>query len=158
MTPCPSEDKQMVHNLVHKEAVVRYDDDASGEVLRVFLQHLKRLDVKVVGRLVEYEEVGIAHQHRTQIELASLAAGKLIHVVVLLFGREEEVLQELCGCDVLASTIIYIVGDVRDDVDDALLVVKLHAFLREIAEAYGVADVERTAVRRHLSEEHLDER
>ena len=68
---------------------------AAREVLQIFLEYLQRHDVEVVGRLVEHQEVRVLHQHRTEIQFPSLAATQLIHIVVLLFGREEEVLQEL---------------------------------------------------------------
>ena len=83
----------MVHNLVHEVTVVADYDDASGEVLQILFEHFKRLYVKVVGRLVEYEEVRIAHQYGAQIELAFLSSAQLVHIVMLLFGWEEEVLQ-----------------------------------------------------------------
>ena len=87
----------MVDDLIHEVAVVAHHDDTTGEVLKVFLENLKRLDIEVVGGLVENEEVGILHQYGAEIELALLAAGEFIDVVVLLFGGEEEMLQELTG-------------------------------------------------------------
>ena len=56
--------QQVVDHLVGEVAVVAHYDDAAREVLQVFLEHLQRLYVEVVGRLVEYEEVGVAHEHR----------------------------------------------------------------------------------------------
>ena len=67
------ENEQMVYHLIHEIAVVRYYYDTAGEVLQVFFEYLKRLNIKVVGRLVEYQEVRIAHQYSAQIELALLA-------------------------------------------------------------------------------------
>ena len=58
------EDQQVVDHLVHEITVVADHDDASREILQIFLKHLKRLDVKVIGRLVEDEKVGILHQQR----------------------------------------------------------------------------------------------
>ena len=88
-------DQQMVDHLIHEIAVVADDNHAAREILQVFFQYLKRHDVQIVGRLVEHQEVGILHQDGTEIELAPLAAAEFIHIVVLLFGCEEEILQEL---------------------------------------------------------------
>ena len=152
-----AEHEQVIYNLVHEEAVVRHDYHAAGEVLQILLKHLERLYVEVVGRLVEHEEVGVAHQHRAQIELATLAAGELVDVVVLLLGRKEKVLQKLrCG-DVFAAAVVDVVGDVGYHVNDALVVAELHSVLREVAEAHGVAHVEASAVGRHFAEQHLYE-
>ena len=86
------EDEQVVNDLVHEITVVAHHDDAAWEVLQVFLQDLQRLDVEVVGGFVEDKEIGVAHQHRTEIEFAAFASAELIHIVVLLFGREEKML------------------------------------------------------------------
>ena len=85
----------MVHYFVHEVAVVAHYDDASGEVLQVFLKCLEGFDVEVVGGLVEYEEVRVAHQYGAKVQLTLLAAREFIYIVVLLVGGEEEMLQEL---------------------------------------------------------------
>ena len=72
-----------------------HDDDTAGEVLQVFFQYLQRHDIEVVCGLVEYQEVGVTHQHRAEVQLTTLTARKLVNIVVLLFGRKEEVLQQL---------------------------------------------------------------
>ena len=72
-----------------------HDDDTTGEVGQIFFKDLERGDVKVVGRFVKNEEVGILHQYRAEVELAALTAGEFVDVVVLLLRREEEILQKL---------------------------------------------------------------
>ena len=59
--------QQVVHDLVHEVAVVTHHNDASGEVLQVLFQYLQRHDVKVVGGFVEHQEVGVLHQHGTEV-------------------------------------------------------------------------------------------
>ena len=102
---------------------------ASGKVLQIFLQHLQRLYVEVVGRLVEYQEVGVAHQHGTEVELALLASAQLVHVVVLFLGREEEELQKLRGGHVSAAAQVDVVGYLCDDVYHLLVFPELQTFL-----------------------------
>ena len=153
-----TEYEQVVDNLVHEESVVRYYYDASREVLQIFLQHLKRLYVEVVGRLVEYEEVGIAHKYRTEVKLASFASREFVHIVVLLFGGKEEMLQQLSCRNVLASAVVDVFGYVGYHVDYALLVVEFHSVLREVAEPYCVAYVKLSAVGANFAKQHLDER
>ena len=67
------EDEEVVHNLVHEVAVVADDDDAAFEVLQVLLENLQGIDVEVVGRLVEHEEVRALHEHGTKVEPTFLA-------------------------------------------------------------------------------------
>ena len=147
----------MVNNLVHEISVVAHDDDAAGEVLQVILQNLQRLDVEVVRRLVEDKEVRIAHQYRAEIQLALLAAREFIDVVILLFGSKEKMLQQLRRRILATLTEVDVFGNVSDDVDDLLLLIKLQAVLREIPKLHRVADVEPAAVGRDDAEEHLQE-
>jgi hypothetical protein len=60
-------------------------------------QHLLRLEVQVVGRLVEHEEVGRVEQHARHHEARLLAARErpdlLVHVVARELERAEQVAQ-----------------------------------------------------------------
>ena len=76
----------MVDHLIHEIAVVADHDDAAGEIGQILLQHLQRLDVEVVGRLIQYEEVGVAHKHGAEAELTPLTATEPIDVALLLLG------------------------------------------------------------------------
>ena len=89
------EHQQMINHLVHEISVVAHYNNTSGEVGKIFLQYLKCHDVKVVGRFVEHEEVGILHEHCTQIQFAPFTTAQLIYIIMLLFGGKEEILQEL---------------------------------------------------------------
>ena len=77
---------------------------------------------------------------------------------MLLLRREHEIVEELRGSHVTASAKIDVVGNVCDDIDDLLVIVELQSFLREIAKAHRLANVELTRVRWHDTEEHFDER
>ena len=82
----------MIHHLIHKIAVVTDHDDASLEIAKVFLQHLQRDDVEVVGRFVEHQEVGILHEDGAEIETTLLTAREFIDIALLCLGREHEML------------------------------------------------------------------
>ena len=148
----------MVDDLVHEIAVVADDDDAAVEILEVLLENLQGIDVEVVGRFVEDEEVGALHQHGAEIEPALLASRELVDVVLLLQGREHEVLEELHGRQTSAASEVDVFGYLADGVDDLHLLVELHAVLTVVAEADGLADDEAAAVGLHQAEQHLDER
>ena len=57
-----------------------------------------------------------------------------------------------------ASTKVDIFRNVLDDINDLLLLVEFQSFLREIAEAHGIADVEASAVGLYDAEQHFYER
>ena len=85
----------MVHDLVHKIPVMTYHYDTSGEIGQILLKNLQCNNVKIIGRLVENQEIGVPHQHRAQIQFATLATAQLVYIIVLLFRCEQKMLQKL---------------------------------------------------------------
>ena len=45
--------------------------------VQVLLEHVERVEVQVVGGLVEEQEVGCLHQHEEQLESTPLSSGKV---------------------------------------------------------------------------------
>ena len=72
---------------------------------------------------------------------------------MLLFGREEEVLEELRGRQVAPASEVNIFGNVGNDVYHLLVVAELQSFLGEITEAYRVANIELSAIGLHFAEQ-----
>jgi hypothetical protein len=62
---------------VEEPAIVRDHDRAAGEVQQRFLERAQRLDVEVVGRLVEQQHVAAALQQLREVHAVALAAGQL---------------------------------------------------------------------------------
>ncbi len=65
----------------------------AGVVLQQFLQQLQRVDVEVVGRLVEHQHVGRQREQPRQQHAVALAARQRAHRAVGPLGREQEVVQ-----------------------------------------------------------------
>ena len=85
----------MIHHLIHKVAVMTHHNHTSGEVLKIFFQNLQGHDIQIVGRLVKHQKVGVLHQDCTEIQFSAFPTTQLIHIVMLLFGCEKEILQKL---------------------------------------------------------------
>src|SRR3712207_7126211 len=85
----------MVNHFIHEIAVVAHYDNTAGEILQILFQYLQSLYIQIIGRLIEHQEIRIAHEHGTQIELAFLTSAELIDKVVLLLWAEHKVLEEL---------------------------------------------------------------
>ena len=136
----------MVYHFIHEVAVVTYHDYTSLKVLQIFFENLQSYDVEVVCRLVEYQEVRILHQYSAQIQSASFASTQLIHIAVLRFGSEEEVLQELRCCETFAVAQFYNFGYGGYHVYNFHLLVELQTVLRVIAETYSLANIQCSAV------------
>ena len=67
------------------------EKDCSGIVAEQFLQEIERLDVEVVGRLVENEQVGRLRQRPREHEPPPFAAGQFADRRTGLLGRKQEV-------------------------------------------------------------------
>ena len=69
----------------------------AGVALEPVLEPEDRVEVEVVGRLVEQQQVGRAHQRLREVQPHAPAAGKARHRVVHLLVREAEPMQQLFG-------------------------------------------------------------
>ena len=77
-------------DVVEEGAVVRDEQDGAGVVLQRGLEELERLDVEVVGRLVEHQHVGGPGEEAGEEQAVALAAGKHAHRRIGAARREEE--------------------------------------------------------------------
>jgi hypothetical protein len=75
--------------------IVAHEDDAGVGVAEEPAQALEAVEVEVVGRLVQEEDVEAGQQHGGQVDLHLLAAGELRHRPVHSVGRDAEVGQHL---------------------------------------------------------------
>lgn len=78
-------------------AVVADDDEGAGPAVEDVFQLGQGLDVQVVRRLVEEEDVGLVHQEAEDLQAAALTAGEVADRRPLLLLGEAELLAELAG-------------------------------------------------------------
>ena len=147
----------MVDYAVEEESVVTHYDQASLELGEVILEDAEGHDVEVVGRLVEYQEVGRPHQHSRKVKAGAFAATEGVDVLLLVSRREEEVGEKLHRGVTHIAVYHDVLGYLGDCVDDALVVVKLDSLLAVVAESHRFANVPLSAVGRHYALQHLDE-
>jgi hypothetical protein len=69
---------------VEEPAVVADDDGAAGEVEQRLLERPQRVDVEVVGRLVEQQQVAAGAQQLGQVHAVALAARERAHLLLLV--------------------------------------------------------------------------
>jgi hypothetical protein len=80
---------------LEEPAVVGDHDDRGVERLELGLQPLERVDVEVVGRLVEQQQVGLARERAAQRRARELAAGERRQEPVDVRVLEAEVVQHV---------------------------------------------------------------
>eukprot|EP00965_Chrysotila_dentata_P033543 1117131-Pleurochrysis_carterae.AAC.2 len=73
--------------------VVRHEEDAPVKGVDCSLEVLARLQVQVVGRLIEDEQVGVAEQHGRDDEACLLAAGEDAYALRLRLDWETDALE-----------------------------------------------------------------
>jgi hypothetical protein len=79
---------------VEEEAVVASDDHHPRPDVELLFQHRQGVQVQVVGRLVEQQDVRRGRQHPQQLEAAPLPAGQFPDVRLLRLGAEAEALEQ----------------------------------------------------------------
>ena len=82
---------------VEEIAIVRNDDQRAGVALEPVFQPQDGVEVQMVGRLVEQQQVGRAHQRLGQVQAHPPAAGKMRHGVVHLRLGKTQAGQQLLG-------------------------------------------------------------
>ena len=105
---------------IEEEAVVADDHRAAGEVLDRFLERAQRLDVEVVGRLVEQQHVAAGLEHLGHVDAVALAARELADVLLLVLALEVERADIGAGRHVVAVDL-HVVEPVGDLLPDVLL-------------------------------------
>ena len=72
-----------------------YDDDCTSIAFQIVLQDSQGLDVQIVGRLVQNENIRCFHQNSQQVQTTSLTAGQSADGGVLQCGIKQEGLHQL---------------------------------------------------------------
>ena len=80
----------MLHQSIHKVAVVRHDDQAARESIQKLLQDIQGHQIQVVCGFVKDEEVWIFDQDQKQLQASALASTHLSDGRKLLLCRESK--------------------------------------------------------------------
>src|SRR6185503_20215536 len=86
----PLEGQDVRGDAVQEPAVVRDDHRAAGEGEERLLERAERVDVEVVGRLVQQQEVAAAAQQLRQMHTVALPPGQRAHLPLLVRPAEVE--------------------------------------------------------------------
>ena len=84
----------VVAHALDEVAVVADDDERAGPGVEQVLERGQGVDVEVVGRLVEQQDVGLAHQQAHQLQAPALAAGEVLDQRAGLLAAEAEALDQ----------------------------------------------------------------
>ena len=133
------------------------DHGAAGEVLERLLQRPQRIDVEVVGRLVEQQQVGARLQHLGEMHAVALAARQHADLLLLVAALEVEGRAIGARVDLALAEVDHVVA-AGDLLPDGLLVVERVARLVDIAELDRRADDDRAGIGLFLPGDHAEQR
>ena len=132
------EDEEVGADAVEEEAVVADDHGAAGEVVECALQDAHGLDIEVVGRLVEEQQVAAGAELFGQMDAVALAAGELSDELLLGGASEVEAREVPAGVDAAVAELEFLVA-AADFLVDGLGVVECVAVLVDVGELDGLA-------------------
>ena len=142
---------------VEKPAVVADDHRAAGKAQQRLFQRAQRIDVQIVGRLVEQQEVAAALQQLGQVQPVALAAGEGAHLLLLVGAAEVEAGRVGPRVDRAAAELELVLAP-GDLLVDRLVGIEIVAALVHIGDLHRRAHLEGTAVGLLLAGDHPEQR
>ena len=135
---------------------MRNDDGTSGEVLKTLLQRAQRIDIHVVGRLVQKQYVTLLLERKCEVQTVAFAAGEHAALFLLVCAAEVEAGDIGAGGD-LSVAESYDITVLRYHFIYALLGVDRLVLLVDISELYGLPDSEISRCRLLDAHDHAEE-
>src|SRR5262245_17255032 len=142
---------------VEEPAVVRGDHGAAGKVEERVLQRGERLDVQVVGRLVEQQQVAALLEGQRKVEPVSLATGEDPRGLLLVRALEAK-RGYIRPRRHLHLTDLDEVEPIRHELPDGLAGVEIGPPLVDVRDLDRFTDPDVAGVDGLLSDDHLEQR
>src|SRR6185437_13603513 len=156
--PCPTAlgGERLRHYVVEKAAVMAHEQQRAGVVLQLLLEQLEGLDVEIVGRLVEHQQIGGLGEEPREQQPVALATGEHPDRRARALRRKEEVAQ-------IADDMLALAADFHpfrsrtDHVGERRFRVQLLAELVEVCNPEIRAEAHAALIGRQLAEDQADE-
>ena len=81
------------HDVVEKRAVVADEQQRAGPLDELRLEQLERLEIEIVGRLVEHEHVRRPREQPGEQQPIAFAARQRLHRRLRALGRKQKIAQ-----------------------------------------------------------------
>ena len=120
---------------------------AAGELLQSVLEILKGLDIQIVGRFVQQDDVAALGQGLGQVDAVAFAAGELANLLLLIAALEVEG-ADIGAADQFAVSDLDHIQATGNDLPDGLVGVEGVAALVDVGELHRLAQPDLAGVRR----------
>src|SRR5262249_51445023 len=142
---------------VQEEAIVADDHGAAGEILQRRLKARQCLDIEIVGRFVQQDQIATLLQHLGKMHAVALTARKLADLFLLV--RSLEVEPAAIGAGVhLAIPKLELVEPSRNLLPYAFFRIECVAALIDIAKLHRLAQTDRAGIGLVLAYHHAKQR
>ena len=152
------EREDVVADALGEPAVVGDDDERARPAVEQVLERGQRVDVEVVRRLVEQQDVRALHQQPHELEPAALAAGEVAHRRPRAVAAEAEAVAQQRGGDLLPVAERRLAADGLERLEHAQVAGDLRRVLGQQREPHRGAALDRARVRRQLPGEQPQQR
>ncbi len=142
---------------VEEPPVVADDHHAAGKSENGVLEGPQRVDVEIVGRLVEQQQVAAALEELREVHAVAFAAGQRTHLALLVAALEVEPRHVGPRRDFTLAEH-HLVAAVRNLLPDGLVGVERIARLVHISDLDGFAEAQRAGIGLLLPGDHPEER
>ena len=136
------DDDDVGHDSFEEGPVVAHDDHGPRPVVEEVLEGAERVEVEVVGRLVEQQDIRVLGEHEHQLQPPSFASGKLGDRRVLGCGVEPEPFEQRLVPPIGGA------GTAGEGIDEPMVGIEIDAELVEVAEAHRRAVFDGAGCRR----------
>src|SRR5438067_1793488 len=151
------EREHMRRDPIEEPPIVADQHGAAGEIQQRFLERAQRVDVEIVGRLVEQQEVAALLQQLREVDAVALAARERPDSSLLARALEVEPRHVRARRDLLLSELDLVVA-AGDLLEYRLVRIERLAALIDVADLHRLADLQRPLVRLLLRGDHPEER
>src|SRR6185436_18929988 len=138
-------------------AVVADDDERAGPAVEQVLERRERVDVEVVRRLVEQQDIRLAHEQAHELQAPPLAAGQVADEGSGAVAAEAEALGEPAGRELAAVAEPDPPANLLERFEDAEVPGDLGGVLAEVGEADSRAAVDGARVRPAVTREEVEQ-
>src|SRR6202521_176413 len=149
--------EDMCRDAIEKPSIVADDDGAAGEVEQRFLQRPERVDIEIVGRLVEQQQIAALLQELGEMHAIPLTARQASDLALLRRPFEVEPRDVRARGD-LPLAQLDLVASAGDLLPDGLAGVERLPALIHVPDLHGLADFQRPGVRLLLTGDHPEQR
>src|SRR6266571_5627404 len=149
----PFERQHVRRDAIEEPPVVTDHHDASREGKQAFFEGPERVDVEIIGGLVEQEDVAAAAEHLGQLQPVTFAAGKIADLLLLVRSLETETGDVSPSVDLSLAHEEALLS-AGDFLEDRSLGIQSLAALIDVRQADGRPDLELPPVRFFGTDDH----